>query len=128
MGEKHARIYIAEFEGEPIAATMPIYYGNKVWYLYGGSSNKHRNLMPNYLIQWEMIKYGIKNKYKRYNFYGISGNFDPKDSQYGIYLFKKGFNGKVVELIGEFDLPTHSLYYLYNILKKLKHLIKKIKR
>ena len=75
-----------------------------------------------------MIKYGIKNNFKRYNFYGISGNFDTKDSQYGIYNFKRGFNGKVIELIGEFDLPTHPLYFIYNILKILKHLVKNIKR
>lgn len=31
---------LAEYEGEVIAATMPILYGNKVWYLYGGSKNE----------------------------------------------------------------------------------------
>jgi lipid II:glycine glycyltransferase (peptidoglycan interpeptide bridge formation enzyme) len=71
-----------------------------------------------------MIKYGIENNYERYNFYGISGNFDPHDSQYGIYNFKRGFNGRVVELIGEFDLPTSSLYYLYDLLRKVKRAIK----
>ena len=59
MGEKHVRLIIAEHEGTPIAAVMPILYGNKVWYLYGGSSNKYRNLMPNYLLQFEMMKWGL---------------------------------------------------------------------
>ena len=89
MGEKHARIYIAEFEGEPIAATMPIYYGNKVWYLYGGSSNKHRNLMPNYLIQWEMIKWAIEEKCDWYDFRGVSGFKSEKDPQYRCLQIQK---------------------------------------
>ena len=82
MGEEHARVYIAEFEGEAIAATLPIYYGNKVWYLYGGSSNKHRNLMPNYLIQWEMIKWAVENKCDWYDFRGVSGFKSENDPQY----------------------------------------------
>ena len=89
MGEKHARIYIAEFEGEPIAATMPIYYGNKVWYLYGGSSNKHRNLMPNYLIQWEMIKWALEEKCDWYDFRGVSGFKSEKDPQYRCLQIQK---------------------------------------
>lgn len=89
MGEKHARIYIAEFEGEPIAATMPIYYGNKVWYLYGGSSNKHRNLKPNYLIQWEMIKWAIEEKCDWYDFRGVSGFKSEKDPQYRCLQIQK---------------------------------------
>lgn len=82
MGEEHARVYIAEYEGEPIAATLPIYYGDKVWYLYGGSSNKHRNLMPNYLIQWEMIKWAMEEKCNWYDFRGVSGFKSENDPQY----------------------------------------------
>ena len=40
LGPEHVRIMLAEYEGEVIAATMPILYGNKVWYLYGGSKNE----------------------------------------------------------------------------------------
>ena len=52
---------------------------------------------------------------------------------YGVYEFKKGFNGKVVELIGEFDLPIiKSKYNLYKVAfstyKKTKNTLKKIKR
>ena len=47
LGE-HARLYMAfDPEGTPIAGTLAIHYGDKVWYLYGASSNEHRNLMPN---------------------------------------------------------------------------------
>ena len=61
-----------------------------------------------------MIKYARDNGYKKYNFYGISENFsDEKDPEYGVYKFKKGFNGYVEELIGEYHLPLSLLYYLH---------------
>lgn len=66
------KIYIAYYENEPISAIMPIIYGNKMWYLYGASSNKHRNLMSTYLLQWKMIKLAIKNNCKVYDFRGVS--------------------------------------------------------
>ena len=60
LGE-HARLYMAfDPEGAPIAGTLAIHYGDKVWYLYGASSNEHRNLMPNYLLQWRMIQWAVE--------------------------------------------------------------------
>ena len=35
---------MAYYEGKPISGVIPIFYGNKTWYLYGASSNEHRNL------------------------------------------------------------------------------------
>ena len=72
LGTKHVKILIAEFDGKPIATAMPILYGNKVWYLYGGSKNIYRNLMPTYLLQWEMIKWAIAEKCDIYDFRGIT--------------------------------------------------------
>ena len=107
MGPEHVRLIIAEYENEPIAAVLPILYGNKVWYLYGGSSNKHRNLMPNYLLQWEMIKWALENKCDWYDFSGVSGFKSENDPQYGVYKFKKGFNPVFIEFIDE-------MYIVYN--------------
>ena len=57
--------------------------------------------------------------YKKYNFYGISGIFDSKDENYGVYAFKKGFPGKVEELVGDFVLVVNpALYKIYKTLKK----------
>ena len=120
LGEEHAKLFIAEFEGKPISVVMPVKYGNKVWYLYGGSSNEHRNLMPNYLLQWEMIKWGLNSGCEIYDFRGVSGFKDPKDPQYGIYKFKKGFNGDFVEFVNELYIEFNPLMNkAFNIAEKI---------
>lgn len=102
-------------------------YGNKVWYLYGASSNEHRNLMPNYLLQWEGIKYAIKNKKDIYDFRGVTGITDTNYPQYGLYRFKKGFNAEFTEFIGEIYLSFKPLIYLmYKITEKVYKRMRRI--
>ena len=68
-----------------------------------------------------------ENKYKVYNFYGISGNFDKDNERYGVFDFKKGFNATVDELIGEFDLPISKFwYFLYTQAFKIYRNLKKV--
>ena len=55
-----------------------------------------------------MLEYACENNLKQYNYYAISGNLSKEDSQYGIYYTKRNFGGKVVELIGEFDLVLNN--------------------
>ncbi len=129
MGEQHARLIIAEFEGKPIAAVMPIMYGNKVWYLYGGSSNEYRNLMPNYQLQFEMMKWGLENGCEIYDFRGVSGFKDENDPQYGVYRFKKGFNPEFVEFVNElyvvYDPVMNSLFNLSEKAYKMMNCVRK---
>lgn len=88
LGE-HARLYMAFHEGQPIAGTLAIHYGDKVWYLYGASSNEHRNLMPNYLLQWSMIQWAVETGCSVYDFRGVSGDISEDNPLYGLYKFKK---------------------------------------
>lgn len=104
MSPDYLRLYMAEHEGEDIAGTIAVYYGNKVWYLYGASSNAKRNVMPNYALQWDMIKWSIEKKCDIYDFRGVSGDIDESNPLYGLYRFKKGFNGEFTEFIGEAEL------------------------
>ena len=114
MAPNHMKLLMAYYEGEPISGVIPIFYGNKTWYLYGASSNKHRNLMPNYLLQWEMIKMAIARHDDVYDFRGVSGVVDENHPQYGLYRFKKGFGATFTEFIGEVYIPfkpfTYSIY------------------
>lgn len=103
LGDK-ARLYMAFWEDEPIAGTLAVQYGNKVWYLYGASSNRHRNVMPNYQLQWEMIRWSSETGCDIYDFRGVSGDLSPDNPLYGLYLFKKGFGGDLVEFCGEFEM------------------------
>lgn len=123
LGE-HARLYMAFYEGQPIAGTLAVWFGDKVWYLYGASSNSHRNLMPNYLLQWNMIQWSLEKKCRIYDFRGISGDLDESNPLYGLYKFKKGFNGDFTEFVGEFDLILKKP--LYVIIEKSQKLYRKV--
>lgn len=111
LAPEHLRLYLAYYEGKLIAGTIAVLYGNKCWYVYGASSNEHRNVMPNYLLQWEMIKWAIESGCDIYDFRGVSGDLDENNPLYGLYRFKKGFNGKFTEFIGELDLVFNPLVY-----------------
>lgn len=103
LGE-NCRLYMAYYGGQAVSGAVATNYAGKTVYVYGASDNVHRNVMPNYLVQWEMIKWAVESGSDVYDFQGVSGNIDEKDNHlYGLYRFKKGFNGKLDELCGEFD-------------------------
>lgn len=100
----YARLFLAEYDGQLIAGTLAFLFGDKCWYIYGASSNAHRNVMPNYLLQWEMIKWAKASGCSLYDFRGVSGDLNPDNPLYGLYRFKQGFGARLVEFIGEYDL------------------------
>ena len=113
---------ILEKDGEEItlSGSMFVMTQPEIIYLSSGNYEEYMVYNSQYLIQWEMIKYGIEHHYKRYNFYGIPSSFDKNDKDYGIYEFKTGFNGYVEQLIGEYEMCTSFVYYLIKLLRKLK--------
>lgn len=129
MAPKHMKLLLAYHDGEAIAGIIPIMYGNTTWYLYGASSNRHRNLMPNYLLQWTMIKEAIANKCDIYDFRGVSGVVDENHPQYGLYRFKKGFGAEFTEFIGEVYIPYKPLTYkMYKFSEKAFRTLRKAKK
>ena len=133
LAPEHMKLLLAYYEDKPISGVIPIMYGNKTWYLYGASSNEHRNLMPNYLLQWEMIKMAIARKDDIYDFRGVSGVVDENHPQYGLYRFKKGFGATFTEFVGEVYIPfkplTYSIYrFSEKTFRNLRGLKTKIKK
>ena len=129
LAPEHMKLLLAYHEDRAIAGIIPIMYGNKVWYLYGASSNTDRNLMPNYLLQWTMIQEAIDRGADMYDFRGVSGVVDENHPQYGLYRFKKGFNARFVEFIGEVYIPYKPLKYkLYKFSEKAFRTLRGIKK
>lgn len=103
-----------------LSGSMFIMIQPEIIYLSSGNYEEYLHFNSQYLIQWDMIKYGISHKFKKHNFYGIPANINEKPKDYGIYEFKRGFNGYVEELIGEFELPISKEYYILKLIHKLK--------
>lgn len=114
---KRYETFIAE-DGKEVVLGGIIYliYNQEILSLFGGAYSKYMEFYSFYSLHWELIKYAINNGFTKYNFYGISGDFENKDSEmYGIYDFKRGFGGHVEEYIGEFDLVINKfMYFMYN--------------
>lgn len=130
----HARLYMAFYEGRAIAGAITTNYAGKTCYVYGASDNDCREVMPNYLMQWEMIRWALETGCSVYDFQGISGNLvDENSHMYGLYRFKRGFNGQVDELAGEFDYTYRPIaaklvdkaIALNGVLRKIKRMVKR---
>ncbi len=109
-----AHLLLAEVEGELIAGLILFHFGQTAWYMYGASSNQYRNLMPNYLLQWEAIRLAKKLGCAQYDMWGAPDRFDKNDPMWGVYRFKIGFGGETVQGIGAFDFSrSPQLYRVY---------------
>jgi lipid II:glycine glycyltransferase (peptidoglycan interpeptide bridge formation enzyme) len=109
-----AQPLIAEHEGKAVAHVILFHFGSKCWYFYGASSNEHRDKMPNYLLQWEAMRWAKARGYHTYDMWGAPDEFNEHDGMWGVYQFKRGFRGTVVRHIGAWDyVPSPLLYRAY---------------
>ncbi|OGC09858.1 hypothetical protein A2246_03030, partial [candidate division WOR-1 bacterium RIFOXYA2_FULL_37_7] len=111
-----ANIFIAYLNDEPIAGVYTFKFGSRLWYMYGASLSKHRNVMPNHALHWHIIQWAKEKGLKDYDLFGIPSNPSEKHPLWGVYRFKKGFNGELVKYIGAYDLVYNPL--LYKIIDK----------
>ncbi len=104
--EEQCRLFMcyAEIDGRevPLSGAVAVRYGKTGTYVYGASSDHHRNLYPNYLMQFEMMNWAVEGGCDMYDFGGIPHYDDETNPAYGLYRFKKGFNGEIVVYAGEY--------------------------
>ncbi len=110
-----------------IAASMFIVEGDKAWYIYGASSNSFREMMPAYGLVKNMLTYSCDHGIQYFDLYGISGEYNPESDLFGLFTFKRGFGGDIIEFIGEYDMPINKLLFFAfdKAFPKLKQLRKK---
>jgi lipid II:glycine glycyltransferase (peptidoglycan interpeptide bridge formation enzyme) len=106
-------LLMIEHEGEPLAAGIIAAFGRGSWSLMCGSSGlpPHRKLRPNYLLQWESMRWAKARGAEYYDFRGIPDVLEPGEEMYGVYEFKRGFGGAVQRVIPTQDLVLRPAIY-----------------
>jgi lipid II:glycine glycyltransferase (peptidoglycan interpeptide bridge formation enzyme) len=123
-------LFVAEYDGAPLASLMVFAVGSRSWYLYGASSDRERNRMPAYLLQWKAIQWAKEKGCKTYDLWGIPDEMEAilerdfekrHDGLWGVYRFKRGFGGMVKRAHPPLDrIYSKILYMVYAIRQKLR--------
>lgn len=104
-----ARLFLAEKDGQLLAGIFVGLLAKQAIYLYGASSNELRQLMPNYLLQWEAMRWAKSEGATAYDFWGIPDTDDENEAMAGVYRFKSGWGGNVVRFLGNYQYVYHPL-------------------
>jgi lipid II:glycine glycyltransferase (peptidoglycan interpeptide bridge formation enzyme) len=124
-----AKLFVTFYNDQPLSAAICFVLPPQCWYVYGASSNEHRNVMPNHAMQWAMMRWARARGCTIYDFRGVAdegekpgGTPDNKDSKdekatasdnhlQGLNRFKAGFGAQLVDYVGEWDLPLNKPWY-----------------
>jgi lipid II:glycine glycyltransferase (peptidoglycan interpeptide bridge formation enzyme) len=118
--ENAAALFIAEYEGQPLAGVMVFRWGDKAGYLYGASTDEERQRMPTYAVQWAAIQWAKAQGCTTYDMWGVpdapaetlEADFqDRNDGLWGVYRFKRGWGGDIVRTVGSADRVYNNLVY-----------------
>jgi len=108
-----ARLLKAKYKGETITTWILFIWHNFLYYPFGSSSTKFRNVMANNLIMWEAIRYGKALGLETFDLWG-------REPGKGFTKFKASYSPKIVEFLGTWDLVTSPLYYPYRLAESLR--------
>ena len=108
-----ARLLVAKYKKEIITAWIVFVWHDFLYYPYGASSDKYKNVMANNLMLWEAIRYGKKLGLKTFDLWG-------REPGKGFTKFKEGYNPRVVEFLGTWDLPTSPFYWPYRVAEAIR--------
>jgi peptidoglycan pentaglycine glycine transferase (the first glycine) len=119
------RLLLAEYRGDLLAGLVVLAFGDTACYMYGASSDEHRNLMPAYLLQWEAMRWAREKGCRVYDLWGVPDEDEEtleaqfttrSEGLWGVYRFKRGFGGRLVRTVGAWDLVYAPLrYWLYTL-------------
>jgi len=114
-------LMLATSENDLLAGIVVAVHGDRATYLFGASSNLKRNYMASYLIQWQAMREVKARGCELYDLFGIPFRDDPEDPLYGLYRFKTGFGGMVVNRPGSWDYPLlQGMYAVYRAAERTR--------
>ena len=113
-------LFMADFEGQTLAAVMAFAFGKNAYYFYGASGDVERNRKPTYPLQWETIRWAHAKGCTDYDMWGIPDEATDvdddeaearEDGLWGVYRFKRGFGGSIKRAQPTLDRVYNPLLY-----------------
>lgn len=92
-----------------LAGSLFVSCPNELVYLLSGSYREYQSYYGIYLVHRAMLEWATENGVKRYNTFGITGDFSEDASDAGVLHFKRQFKGDVEELVGTWEKPLRPL-------------------
>lgn len=113
-------LFLASYDGQPLAGLMAFAFNRQAWYMYGASSDEHRELMPNHQLQWRAMQWAREQGCTQYDLWGITDEEpdSPSAALGGVQRFKEGFGGEVVRYVGAYDAVYCAP--LYALMRKVR--------
>jgi len=88
---------------------LVIHFDGRGYYMFSGSNGNRRELKPVYAAKWAAIQGAIRAGCRDYDLWGVPPGPDKAHPWYGLWEFKAGFNGELVEYVGCWDLVLGEL-------------------
>ncbi|GMR19348.1 MAG: peptidoglycan bridge formation glycyltransferase FemA/FemB family protein [Patescibacteria group bacterium] len=115
---------LAEYQGNILAASITISYGDTASYIHGASA---RSEVPaSYLLLWENIREARKEDFRYFDFWGIAPTDNPKHPWYGYSLFKRGFGGYPVDYLGSWDYVLNPRYWVVSAVERTRRIFRRL--
>ncbi len=114
----------------PVSSIMTIRYADTVWTLHGGNHDNFKEFNAALHLYHKIFEDAKADGYHYADLFGTTGEWDnPDNPVYGIYLFKKRFQGDYVEYIGEFTYTSQRVFsFMYRkVLPVATKIIRKLK-
>ncbi len=116
-----AHILAAKYNNEVITTWVVFTYDGFLYYPYGGSTDKYKNVMANNLMMWEAIKFGKKHNLATFDLWG-------REENKGFTKFKEGYNPQVVDFLGTWDLIINKpFYFIYRLAETFRWKLLRLK-
>lgn len=84
------KLFLAHYDGEPVAGILVTVIGNCAYYGWGGLSKQKQDVGANYLAHWEAIQWARSVGCASYDFAGLDGDD-------GVSRFKRQWGGDIVD-------------------------------
>jgi lipid II:glycine glycyltransferase (peptidoglycan interpeptide bridge formation enzyme) len=127
------KILIAYYQDLPLSAYQLFFFKKGAYYLYGGSSHLHKDVMASNLLMWHAIETAASEGAETFDMWGaLNKNYNPSDPWAGFHRFKEGYGGVHKSYLPTLDVVVNTSWYLaFNLIwplrKKILELLEKIK-